>query len=106
MSSRNGSTLFHDRVLYQVVRVAAKAPVVAVPAYLRAPGASDSDVENRCDSENCPGMSFTIHLRRGVFQGDSLLPLLFCLWAAPLSHRLRRQAGFESEHSSNAPEVR
>ena len=40
--------------------------------------------------------SFPICFRRGLFQGDSLSPLLFCLSIAPLSHQLRKQRGFRS----------
>ena len=35
--------------------------------------------------------SFPICFRRGLFQGDSLSPLFFCLSIAPLSHHLRKQ---------------
>lgn len=38
-----------------------------------------------------------IVLKRGLFQGDSLSPLLFCLCAAPVSHILRKTPGFVSE---------
>lgn len=38
-----------------------------------------------------------ITLRRGLFQGDSLSPLLFCLTVAPLSNELREGRGFRSE---------
>jgi hypothetical protein len=37
-----------------------------------------------------------IDLKRGLFQGDSLSPLLFCLCIAPLSHALRKRMGFSS----------
>ena len=37
-----------------------------------------------------------ICLKRGLFQGDSLSPLLFCLCVSPLSHGLRERAGFRS----------
>ena len=37
-----------------------------------------------------------ITLRRGLFQGDSLSPLLFCLCIAPLSHALYNGTGYES----------
>ena len=32
--------------------------------------------------------------RRGVFQGDSLSPLLYCLSIAPISHALRKTGGY------------
>jgi len=37
---------------------------------------------------------FDIKYKRGIFQGDSLSPLLFCLALSPISHRLRRTKGF------------
>ena len=37
---------------------------------------------------------FDIQYKRGIFQGDSLSPLLFCLALSPISHRLRRTKGF------------
>ena len=35
-----------------------------------------------------------LQFRRGLFQGDSLSPLLFCLSIAPISHALRETTGF------------
>ena len=35
-----------------------------------------------------------IHFRRGLFQGDSLSLILFCLCVAPLSWILRRKVGY------------
>ena len=32
--------------------------------------------------------------RRGVFQGDSLSPLLYCLSIAPISHAIRKTRGY------------
>ena len=37
-----------------------------------------------------------IRLQRGLFQGDSLSPLLFCLCVVPLSEELRKRPGFKS----------
>ena len=37
-----------------------------------------------------------LHYRRGLFQGDSLSPLLFCLSIVPLSHALRSIDGYKS----------
>ncbi len=34
-----------------------------------------------------------INLKRVVFQGDSMSPLLFCLSVAPISHELRKGVG-------------
>jgi hypothetical protein len=31
-----------------------------------------------------------IQIRRGIFQGDSLAPLLFCIALIPLTHELNR----------------
>ena len=39
-----------------------------------------------------------IHMKRGIYQGDSLSPLLFCLCVAPLSKALRATKGFQSTH--------
>lgn len=38
--------------------------------------------------------SGNVRIRRGVFQGDSLSPLLFCLSLVPLSHLLYRTSGY------------
>ena len=38
------------------------------------------------------------HLKRGIFQGDSLSPLLFCLSTAAISHALRKRRSFTSLH--------
>ena len=39
-------------------------------------------------------------LQEGIYQGDSLSPLLFCFCVAPLLHRLRKQKGFASSRST------
>ena len=39
-------------------------------------------------------MKAELEYRRGLFQGDSLSPLLFCLCLAPLSHALREMDGY------------
>ncbi|XP_045503596.1 uncharacterized protein LOC123700429 [Colias croceus] len=42
-----------------------------------------------------------ISIKRGIFQGDSLSPLWFCLALNPLSHMLNRQRiGFEIKHNT------
>lgn len=38
-----------------------------------------------------------VHLLRGLFQGDALSPLLFCLCTAPVSAMLRGGEGFRSD---------
>ena len=48
-----------------------------------------SEVDNR--------VTIPIHFSRGLFQGDALSPLLFCLCAAPLSLALRETRGVGSE---------
>ena len=40
-------------------------------------------------------------VKRGIYQGDSLSPLLFCLYVAPLSKALRATKGFYSTHQIN-----
>ncbi len=44
--------------------------------------------------------SIPVSLKRGLFQGDSLSPLLFCLCVAPVSHQLRKGQGYNSKHQS------
>ena len=39
-----------------------------------------------------------LNYHRGLFQGDSLSPLLFCLCIAPLSHALRLGPGYKCVH--------
>jgi hypothetical protein len=39
-----------------------------------------------------------IRLKRGLFQGDSLSPLVFWLCVAPLSHALSERKGFNSNY--------
>ena len=39
-----------------------------------------------------------VSLERGLFQGDSLSPLLFCLGIVPLSLALRKEKGFGRRH--------
>lgn len=41
--------------------------------------------------------SSQIRIKRAVFQGDSLSPLLFCLSLVPLSHLLGRTAGYHPD---------
>ena len=42
-------------------------------------------------------VSIPINFHRGLFQGDALSPLLFCLCTAPLSLVLRETRGVRSE---------
>ena len=42
----------------------------------------------------------SIDMKRGIFQGDSLSPLLFCLCVSPLSGALRETEGFHSTHQN------
>lgn len=44
--------------------------------------------------------SIPVQLKRGVFQGDSLSPLLFCMCIAPLSRELRKRPGFSSRYQA------
>jgi len=41
---------------------------------------------------------FEVDLRRGIFQGDSLSPLLFCLAISPLSTLLGQTEGYHCEY--------
>ena len=43
-------------------------------------------------------ISFQITLQRGIFQGDSLSPLLFCLAIAPLTMSLNKEPGYVSQY--------
>ncbi len=43
--------------------------------------------------------SFRVEMERGVFQ---VSPLLYCLCVAPLSYRLRRELGFQSQHNAES----
>ena len=40
-------------------------------------------------------VQFELQLKRGIFQGDSLSPLLFCLAISPISHVLQQTRGFQ-----------
>ncbi len=51
-------------------------------------------------TENGPH-EIPIKMKRGIFQGDSLSPLLFCLCVAPLSEALRKTEGFEARHQAS-----
>ena len=44
--------------------------------------------------------SFQVAFERGLFQGDALSPILFCLSIAPLSHGLRKMRGFQGRHQT------
>ena len=44
--------------------------------------------------------SFQVVFERGLFQGDALSPILFCLSIAPLSHGLRKMRGFQGRHQT------
>jgi len=43
-------------------------------------------------------VTFEVKLKRGLFQGDSLSPLLFCLCIAPISSMLNPAAGYHCLH--------
>ena len=45
----------------------------------------DDDDDNNNNNNNKP-----IQIRRGIFQGDSLSPLLFCIALIPLTNELNR----------------
>ncbi len=49
-------------------------------------------------SEQDRQVRIPIIFRRGLFQGDSLSPLLFCLVVAPISWELRKRKGFTTVH--------
>jgi hypothetical protein len=49
-------------------------------------------MEHNTSAENIAGNNAvtTIQIRRRIFQGDSVLPLLFCVEHIPLTHELSR----------------
>ena len=44
-------------------------------------------------------MEFDVQLERGLFQGDSLLPLLFCLCTNPITSMLLGTEGYQCLHA-------
>ena len=53
-------------------------------------------MENRVNITGRKVGSYDIHIRRGIFQGDSLLPLLLVLCMTPLTLILRKStAGYD-----------
>ena len=75
--------------------------LLRVPRTIRAPKGVIRVVKDllpKWESEFTTGhgpeaFSTPIAFRRGMFQGDSLSPLLFCLCLAPLSHALQGETG-------------
>ena len=56
-------------------------------------------LRQKCSSVFCVGtgdgtVMTELTYRRGVFQGDSLSPLLYCQSIAPISHAIRKTAGY------------
>jgi hypothetical protein len=46
-------------------------------------------MEHMTSVEDKPGTT-AIKIKRGIFQGDSLSPLLFCIALIPITHELNR----------------
>ena len=92
----------YDMVPHRVIRKVLRA--IRAPRFIR------KLVEAACGrwrTEVCVRLAKGDHrelirFRRGLFQGDSLSPLLFCLCVAPLSHYLRQQEGFRSRWQTRA----
>ena len=77
--------------------------VQAPSVVIRGVGKAMSKWTTNLEIRNCEAgvESILVKFRRGLYQGDSLSPLLFTLAIAPLSHMLSRWGGFVSNYHPN-----
>ena len=88
--------LVPHRLINQVLRaVATSKPVRRMIKQLITKSANDLCLW----TENGP-QKIPIKMKRAIFQGDSLSPLLFCLCVAPISDALRKTEGFRANHQA------